>query len=228
MKQSLLIRALFQPLCVILAAFLSSFWSSAAPSSAKWEKDIAAFEAEDRATPPPTNAVLFVGSSSIRMWTNLAEMFPGKTTIRRGFGGSHLYDVNAYFDRLVLRYRPAKIVLYAGENDISDGRSPRELFEDFKTLAVKVHTALPRTKVYYLAAKFSPSRWHYSPQVKEANALIRAYARFRSQVEFVDVAEPLLDAHGRPNGAYFGKDNLHLNDRGYALWARKIEQALED
>lgn len=201
---------------------------AAAPSSEKWEKDIAAFEAQDRTNPPPMHAILFVGSSSIRYWTNLAEMLPGKTIVRRGFGGSHLYDVNSYFDRVVLRYHPSKIVLYAGENDIAGGRSPAEAFDDFKTFANRVAEHLPRTKIYYLSAKHSPSRWHLSPQINELNTKIRRYAARRANVDFVDVAELLLDARGRPNPEYFVKDQLHVNDLGYQRWARRIYQAIQD
>jgi lysophospholipase L1-like esterase len=212
----------------VAAMLVCSPIQGAAPSSEKWEKEVAAFEAQDRTNPPPMHAILFVGSSSIRMWTNLHEMMPGKTIVRRGFGGSHLYDVNAYFDRLVLRYHPSKIVLYAGENDIASGRSPAEAFADFKEFASKVAEHLPRTRIYYLSAKHSPSRWHYSPQIGELNDKIRKYARRRVNIDFVDVAELLLDAHGRPNPAFFIKDQLHVNELGYQRWARRIYQAIQD
>src|SRR5262245_26970170 len=106
-------------LVAIAAVSMLTTYGAESALPGRWEKDIQAFEASDQTNPPPAHAVLFVGSSSIRFWTNLAETFPAWKTIRRGFGGAYLSDVNAYFDRLVLPYRPAKIVLYAGENDLS-------------------------------------------------------------------------------------------------------------
>lgn len=212
---------------IILGAPLRAA-ESAPPSADKWEKEIAAFEAQDRASTPPLHATLFVGASSIRLWTNLTEMIPGKTILRRGFGGARMSDMLPYFDRLVLRYHPSKIVLYAGENDINDGRAPDQVFADFKKFADLVAKHLPQTQLYYLSAKLSPSRWHFSPQIIELNAKIRRYAKLRTHVTFVDVAELLLDPHGKPNPGFFVKDQLHLNDLGYQRWARRIYQVLQE
>src|SRR5204862_4593101 len=71
---------------------------------AKWEKDIAAFEAADRKNPPPVGAILFIGSSSTRRWTNLAATFPEFQVINRGFGGSQIADSVAFVDRIVTPY----------------------------------------------------------------------------------------------------------------------------
>src|SRR5688572_28291176 len=138
----------------------------------RWEKDIAAFEAMDRKNPPEKGGVLFVGSSSIRLWTNIAQDFPNLKVISRGFGGSHLPDTTYFAERIIFPYEPSKIVLYAGDNDIARGRSPEQVAADFRALVEKVHAQLPKTKIYYLAVKPSPSRWHLSPQGREANRLI--------------------------------------------------------
>lgn len=193
-----------------------------------WEKEIAAFEAADRRTRPAEGGVLFVGSSSIRFWTNLAEAFPEHQVISRGFGGSHLPDATYYFDRIVLPYRPSKIVLYAGDNDIAKGRSPEQVFADFREFAAKLRSALPGTKLYFLAIKPSPSRWHLSPQAREANRLVRRYCAVRSRLEFIDVWTPLIGSDGRPDPALFLKDNLHINGKGYERWAKVVRKALKD
>lgn len=195
---------------------------------AKWEKDIAAFEAIDRTNPPSKGAVLFVGSSTIRFWTNLASDFPDLKTVRRGFGGSYMPDVTYFADRIVIPYQPSKIVVYAGDNDIGAGRSAEQVFDDFRALVKKIHTALPKAKIYYLAIKPSPSRWHLSPQSSEANRLIRRYCRMHRNTEFVDIWTPTLGADGRPDPALFEKDNLHVNKQGYARWTKIILEALKD
>lgn len=198
---------------------------------ARWEKDIAAFEAADRKNPPPTNAVVFVGSSSIRLWTNIASDFPGHKVISRGFGGSLLPDATHFADRIIIPYAPSKVVVYAGDNDIARGHSPERVLADFRAFAEKIHGALPKTKIYYLAIKPSPSRWHLSPQSKEANRLIKRYCAFRPKLAYIDVWTPLLKDDGedaRPDPALFERDRLHLNPQGYARWTKVVRDALKD
>jgi lysophospholipase L1-like esterase len=219
---------------VVLATLAAQFFLRGAAAAAVelnptiWEKDIAAFETMDRTNWPPKGAVLFVGSSSIRFWTNLANDFPEWKVIRRGFGGSHLPDVTYFADRIVIPYRPSKIVLYAGDNDIAKGRSAKQVAQDFRAFVKKVHSELPETKIYCLAIKPSASRWHLSPQAMEANRLVRGYCRGHRKLEFIDVWTPILGADGRPNAALFQKDNLHLNEAGYARWIPVIRKALKD
>lgn len=218
----------------IAAALLAGLFAAsqparaAAPDPAKWEKDIAAFEVMDRTNPPPKGAVLFVGSSTIRFWTNLASDFPDLKTVRRGFGGAFVPDVTYFADRIIIPYKPSKIVVYAGDNDIGGGRSPEQVYNDFRALVKKVRAGLPKAKIYFLAIKPSPSRWHLSPQSTEANRLIRRYCRTHRNTEFIDIWTPVLADDGRPNPALFEKDNLHVNKQGYARWTKIIQEALKD
>jgi lysophospholipase L1-like esterase len=195
---------------------------------AQWENEIRAFEASDRTNPPPRNAVLFVGSSSIRLWTNLADSFPQRTIIRRGFGGSHLPDAIAFADRIIIPYRPAKIVLYAGENDIARGDSPEEVADRFRDFVQRIRTFLPKVPIYYISIKPAPVRWHLSPQELEANRLIRRYCALRKRLTFIDIWPALLNASGQPDPGLFKSDNLHLNDNGYAIWTGIIARALRN
>jgi hypothetical protein len=193
-----------------------------------FEKEIAAFEAADRTNPPPQGGVLFLGSSSIRLWTNLAHDFPELKIVRRGFGGSHLPDATYFAERIVFPYKPSKIVLYAGDNDIAKGRSPEQVLTDFRAFVKKVHSELPQTKIYYLAIKPSPSRWHLSPQSIEANNLVRRFCRTHRKLEFIDAWTPILGPDGHPDPALFAPDRLHLNQKGYARWIPVVRKALED
>ena len=111
--------------------------------SDKWEKDIAAFEEKDKAAPPPENGIVFVGSSSIRMWKT-AEAFPDLKVVNRGFGGSEMGDATKYAERIVLPYKPQTVVVFAGGNDINAGKSPEQVADAFKTLVGKIHGALPK------------------------------------------------------------------------------------
>jgi lysophospholipase L1-like esterase len=211
----------------LAAITVSMMVSAAEPDFARWEKEISAFESRDRTNPPPKGAVLFVGSSSIRMWTNLAADFPNLQVINRGFGGSVIADTTHFADRIIFPYKPEKIVLYAGDNDIARGYSPERVLEDFQTLVGKIHAELPKAKIYFLAIKPSPSRWHLSPQSAEANRLVKKYCRFKPKLEYIDVWTPLM-TDGQPDPAFFLKDRLHLNRAGYEKWAKVVRAALKD
>jgi lysophospholipase L1-like esterase len=217
----LLVTALLAGLPVVAA-------KPADNSSAKWEKDIHAFEVKDSTNPPPKNAVLFVGSSSIRFWPNLAASFPDMTTIQRGFGGSCIPDSTAFADRIILPYHPAKIVLYAGDNDIARGDSAETVYHNFLKFERKIHSALPETPIYYIAIKPCPSRWHLSPQIKEANHLIQKYCDSHKNLVFIHNWKQMLNADGQPDRSLFRPDMLHLNAKGYALWTKIIGDALRN
>src|SRR5438093_1816424 len=117
----------------------------------RFDAEIAAFEARDRTNPPPKNAILFIGSSSIRMWKTLAQDFPEHKVINRGFGGSEISDSVHFADRIVVPYRPTMIVMYAGGNDINAGKNPERVAADFKAFVEKVRTKLPETRIAYIS-----------------------------------------------------------------------------
>lgn len=188
----------------------------------KWAADIDRFTAADAAQPPAAGGVVFVGSSSIRLWTTLAEDFPGVPVINRGFGGSEMADSAFYADRIVIPYQPRLVVVYAGENDIAAGKSPETVLADFQAFRAKVHAALPATRIIYLSCKESPSRAKVRAQVRAANRLIAADCATDARCTFVDVATPLNDAAGGYRPELFREDQLHLLPAGYAIWTRVL------
>lgn len=205
----------------LLIFFPTLLWLYALPAHAQsqqWEADIEAFEAADEAEPPPKGGVLFVGSSSIRMWTTLASDFPSVPVINRGFGGSELTDVIHFADRIVLPYDPGMIFLYEGDNDIANGASAVELAAAFDRFVQLVRQRLPETRIAFIAIKPSPSRLQMMGEMKKANELIREQAASDDRLEYVDVFTPMLDADGQPRSELFLDDALHLNEDGYALW----------
>ncbi|WP_242113019.1 SGNH/GDSL hydrolase family protein [Luteimonas aquatica] len=187
-------------------------------SSPDWAGDMARFAAEDGARPPPAHPVVFTGSSSVRLWTALAEDFPGIPVLNRGFGGSQLRDAVWYADQVAVRYRPSRIVLYAGDNDINAGRTPEQVSADFRAFVARIRRDLPRVPIVLLAIKPSLARLPQLPAQQRANALLAADAAALPGVSFVDVATPMLDAAGRPRAELFVEDGLHMNRRGYDLW----------
>ena len=193
----------------------------------KFEKEIAAFVAHDKTNPPPQNAVLFVGSSSIRLWTNLPSDFPTFKTINRGFGGSQISDVIEYADKIVIPYHPSKIVFYAGDNDLAASKSAEKVTADFETFINRVRKDLPDTPIYFLSIKISRARWYLAAEATKANKLIQENITKSKNLHFIDVSTPLLNAKGEPDESLFQSDKLHLNSKGYAIWIPIVNKALK-
>lgn len=213
------------PLACLLALALIAGCAARQPSDAevildaRWEASLAAFAAADREKAPAEGGVLFVGSSSIRLWEKLEQQFDMvPLVINRGFGGSRMEDCAAYVDRLVLPYRPKLVLVYAGDNDLAEGRTPRQVADSFRRFARRVGEALPDTRIAYISIKPSPARVHLLEEIRAANALIREQSRNAPNIQFIDVFTPMLGVDGRPRGELFRADALHLSDAGYSLW----------
>jgi lysophospholipase L1-like esterase len=191
-----------------------------------FEREIVAFEASDKTNPPPTGAVLFLGSSSIRMWKDMAKDFPNYRVINRGFGGSQISDSIYYADRIVIPYEPSAIVFYAGGNDINAGKSAEAVFADFQTLVQKVHAKLPKTRLAYISVAPNPSRWSQIERIRRANELIENLTRTDSRLSFIDVHPQMLGTNGEPKPDIFLKDRLHMNEKGYAIWKQIVGERL--
>jgi lysophospholipase L1-like esterase len=189
------------------------------PDPMRFESEIRAFEAADATNPPPARPILFVGSSSFRLWKDLPASFPGLPVLNRGFGGSHLSDVNHHLDRTVIRYRPSRIVLYAGDNDLAAGKSPETVLGDFGTFVAEVRRRLGLVPIDFLTIKPSPSRLALLHDQRRANRLVGDFCTGMPGLSVVDVWPPMLDRLGAPREELFLADRLHLNTNGYALWA---------
>ena len=205
--------------------------SATAPAKAitklPFENEILAFEASDRTNPPPKDAILFIGSSSIRLWKTLASDFPKHKVINRGFGGSQIIDSVNYADRIIFPYRPRHIVLYAGGNDINGGKSPDQVFADYKAFVTKVHSALPKTRITYISIAPNPARWAQVEKVKAANHSIAEHVKSDSRLGFINVFPEMLGADGQPKPDIYVEDRLHMNAKGYELWKGIVGKYLD-
>jgi lysophospholipase L1-like esterase len=188
-----------------------------AAAADRWESAIAAFEAEDKKSPPPKDAVLFVGSSSIRLW-DLEKSFPGVAAINRGFGGSQMADAARYARRIITPYKPRLIVLYEGDNDLNARKTPEQVAADFDELLKTLRAELPTTPLLVIGCKPSPSRWKLIEQQRQLNRLLADRCQKDGLATFLDVEKPMLGADGQPREDLFRIDKLHLNDAGYAVW----------
>lgn len=214
----------FTLVIVLLVAFVPAAWSDAGP--AQWRGEIDALVANDAAHPPPQHGVLFVGSSSIRMWTTLAQDFPGLPVIGRGFGGSTIPDSTFYADRIVVPYHPKLIVIYAGDNDVEAGHSPAQVLADFKAFVARVRRDLPHVAIAFVSIKPSVARWKLWPRMREANTGIERWAATQRDIVYVDTASKMLDANGGPRPELLRKDGLHMRPAGYAIWIAALKPVL--
>lgn len=205
------------------AAVLTRPVAAAEPADGPFADEIAAFARED-STPAQRCRTLFVGGSSIAGWTDLAHDF-AFPVVRRGFGGATIDNVNYWFDRVVARTSPARIVFYAGENDIAAGRSPEAVLAEFKTFLDHKDQALGATPVWFVSIKPSPERWDQFAAQTAANRLVAQLAQQRTDLAYVEIVPPMLQ-DGQPRAQLFKADRLHMNHAGYALWAEAIGKAL--
>ena len=192
----------------------------------RWEKTIAAFEQQDREQPPEKGGVLFVGSSSIRQW-KLDKWFPSKTALNRGFGGSEVADTLHFADRIVLPYEPRTIVMYAGDNDVSRGTTPKQVAANYGKFVAVVRDKLPQARIVFVAIKPSIKRWSLVEKMRAANALVRKQCEADPLQTFVDIDTPMIGGDGKPKPELFAKDGLHLSDEGYRLWTSLVAPHLE-
>jgi lysophospholipase L1-like esterase len=188
--------------------------------------EIAAFEKRDAIVMPTRDGVLFLGSSSIRMWTDLPRDFAGHNVINRGFGGSTIPDSVRYADRIAIPYSPRTIVFYAGDNDLAAGHTPEEVTADFQALVAKVHARLPRTRILFLSIKPSLSRWQLMDSIRTTNALIQAYTATDPRLGYIDIVPAMLGPDGKPRPELFREDGLHMTRAGYDIWRAAVGKAL--
>jgi lysophospholipase L1-like esterase len=188
----------------------------------QWEKDIAAFEAADRTNPPPMDAILFVGSSTILRWATLQEDFRGQRVINRGFGGNQIVDSTHFADRMIFPYRPRMIFLRAGGNDIHAGKSAAQVLQDFKDFVATIHAKLPKTQIVYISLAPSIARWDEREQTKKLNALVKAYVGTDRRLKYIETYDTTLDANGQPRPELFVDDKLHFSPAGYKLLIDRV------
>ena len=213
--------------CAMVAAGWMSLPTAKAQTAAnnalRWQTSLSDFATADRAHPPGKNGVLFVGSSTIRMWQNMSQDFRQvPVVINRGFGGSTLADCDHYVRELVIQYQPRQVMLYAGDNDLAEGRTPQQVLESFEHFVNAVRSELPSTQITYISIKPSPARVALADGIRQTNALIAGYLASLPNAQYIDIHTAMLGPNGGTRPELFQADLLHLNETGYALWKSLI------
>ena len=193
-----------------------------------FEIDIREFEEQDKNDQPPKGAVLFVGSSSFRLWRTLEQDFAGIPVSNRGFGGALFSDVNHFFDRIVAPCQPNIVVVYAGSRDLRiNGCGPEEVLRMLVEFRELVAAALPETRICYVSMKPSIGKWETIHLDRETNRLIEAYAKKTAGVAFIDIWSPMVTESSPPPEKYFRPDLNHPSQEGCQLWAKVIRPFIE-
>lgn len=193
----------------------------------RWESTMQKFEAEDKQSGPPKGDIVFIGSSSIARWTNLAESFPNLKVVNRGFGGSEMSESAKYAPRVVVPRAPRIVVLYTGENDLNRGLTPDAVATDFSTFARNIRTALPATRIVVIGLKPSLLRWKLRDAMHETNKMIRTRCAADRNCVYVDPWPSMIGKDGTPKPELFVDDGLHMTPEGYKAWTLMLKPHLQ-
>ncbi|MCY4128949.1 MAG: GDSL-type esterase/lipase family protein [Gammaproteobacteria bacterium] len=195
-------------------------------AESRWEAVIQRFEAADRTNPPPKNAILFAGSSSIVFWRSLSEDMAPLTVLNRGFGGSQMFELNMFRDRIVTPYEPRAVLVYEGDNDVAAGKQPDEILAEYRDFVDHLKEQLPDTDVYFIAVKPSVRRAHLWSTMVEVNDALKTLADEHDHVQFLDTSTPMLTEEGTVMDGLLVEDGLHMNANGYSIWTDVIMPVL--
>jgi lysophospholipase L1-like esterase len=214
-------------LALVLPACLSIADAAPDPDPARFAKEIAAFDAADAKSPPAKGGIVFTGSSSIRL-LSLPKVFPGLEALNRGFGGSHISEVNHYLDRLVLRHQPSIVVFFCGTNDLWDKKPLDQVEEDFTEFRTRLFAKLPEAKLIVMAIRPSPARVSIRDVEAAMNARFKKAADADPRITFVSGSwDRFLEDAGKPDPKLFVEDGLHMSDAGYAIWKELLTPLLK-
>jgi len=192
----------------------------------RWENTIQAFETADSENPPPKNAILFVGSSSIVYWRTLSEDMVPLNVINRGFGGSQMHELNMYRDRIVTKYQPKAVVVYEGDNDVAAGKSVDEIIPEYVSFIEHLNESLDKVDIYLIAVKPSIARATMWETMQAVNEQLFELSKQHENVHYFDIASPMLQSTGEVKDDIFVEDGLHMNAAGYEIWTNVIRPVL--
>jgi lysophospholipase L1-like esterase len=193
---------------------------------AKWEKDVATMEAQDKINPPPKGEILFIGSSTVKRWTTLAQDFPHHKVINRGFGGTQIVDATYYADRLIFPHEPKLIFLRAGGNDLNAGKSAEQVFADYQEFVTRIQAKQPKTEIAFISLSPSIARWKQHEQEKELNNKVKEFIAGKPHLKYIETYDMVLGTDGQPRAELFVEDKLHFNAEGNRLLAERVRPHL--
>ncbi len=176
---------------------------------------------------PDKKLVVFAGSSSVRMWKDVPDYFPQYNVINNGFGGSQFSDLIYFYNDLIKKFNPEILFIYEGDNDIAGNKRPGKIKRDAKKLVKLIRQDFPEIEIVFIAPKPSIARWNLKKDYEKFNRRLERYCHRKDNLEFADVWNKMLDDDGVVYQDIFIQDGLHMNKKGYDLWAEEIGKFLE-
>jgi lysophospholipase L1-like esterase len=199
-------------------------------STPKWANEIANFEKISKEQKYPEDAILFTGSSSIRKWTSIEEDMKPHSVISRGFGGSKIEDLAYYLERIVYPHRFKAIVIFSGTNNLTGKKNdskPQDVLKMAQLIKRKIRSKYPEVPVFWIAITATNARINAWDKVQEANHLVKNMCEKSSNFHFIETKDYYLGQDGKPIKDLFVKDQIHLNEEGYAIWTKIIRKELD-
>jgi lysophospholipase L1-like esterase len=193
----------------------------------RFEKEILAYEKQDSIAMPAKGMKLFIGSSSFRLWKSFEVDTKGMNAFNRGFGGSTLKDALYYFDRMVVKYQPSWVFLYEGDNDLVSGASPEEIATQFVEFSARLAKQVPGAKLVFVSARPSLAREAMKAKQQDLNQRIAAIVAQKRGHYVIDMHAPFYHSDGTLMQDIFVADRLHLNEKGYAIFAKQIQNFIQ-
>jgi len=191
-----------------------------------YEEEVQYLETNINKLPSREDQVVFYGSSSIRLWPNFQDCFPWKI-INLGFGGSTIAACAWFMPRLLFRFKPKGLVIYAGDNDLATGRLPEEVYNNLRLMIFDIRRTLGPIPVFFISIKPSPARFHLRSEIERTNQMTHQFITDEQNLHYVDVHSHMLDNQGQPLETLYVEDLLHLSQKGYNIWTKVIGQKLE-
>jgi lysophospholipase L1-like esterase len=192
----------------------------------RFESNVAAYEAADRATPAPRGAILLVGDSQFFRWRTLSEDLPGYTVVNRGIDSFQMSDLLRFAERLVLPYAPRLIVTHAGGNDVNNGRTADQVLADLQAFVAKVRTALPVVPIAFSSITPGPGRWDQAAVRTRTNEVVKQWVTTQSHMHFIDLWNVMLTPAGQPREDIWVADRIHPNQAGYRIRVEAMRSIL--
>ena len=210
---------------VLLIIFISL--KAVAQNTFRFEKEVLAIQKKyDTLWDNSKETIVFTGSSSIRTWKNLQELFPDYQIVNSGFGGSQTIDLLSYTNELILQYNPKKVFIYEGDNDLNDRKKPREIISVTKEIITKIKSTIPDIRIVIISAKPSLARWHLKGKYKRLNRKFKHLCKEEENLDYAHIWDIMLNGKKLKRDIFI-EDGLHMNSKGYQLWYQIISNYVQ-
>lgn len=210
---------------VILIIFISL--KAVAQDTFRFQKEVLAIQQKyDTLWDNSKETIVFTGSSSIRTWKNLQELFPDYQIVNSGFGGSQAIDLLSYTNELILQYNPKKVFIYEGDNDLNDRKKPKRIIQVTKEIIAEIRNYIPDARIVIISAKPSLARWHLKRKYKGLNRRFNRLCKKEQDLDYANIWDTMLDGK-KLRQDIFIEDGLHMNSKGYELWYQVIKNYVQ-